>query len=300
MNINQSKDNSFPRLLTDNLWAVGNYYFNLYVLRGEQASAIVEAGVSGVVDQVIGQLRELKIHPSFVVVTHPHADHVTGLSGLQGAFPDALVVTGEGATEFLAHPKTANLMAMEDLQMSKFLAAHGHTPGRAPVPEPPSLQNVLVAKNGDKMDLGGITMSFLSAEGHSPGTIVVHVPELSAVMLSDSLGFRFPGRGIMPLFFTSYAGYMETLDRLHNLDARIGGVAHQGPLIGQEVKDAFEEARSTAIKLRDEIVEDCREPEVLVKDLFERYYKDELTMYSPDNILTCMRLVVKRAKESVR
>ncbi len=298
MNINQSKDNSFPRLLTNNLWVVGSYFFNLYVLTGEQGSAVVEVGVSGGVDRVVEQLRGLKIYPSFVVVTHPHADHVTGLPGLIEAFPRVLVVMAEGAAEFLAHPKTADLMAAEDLHMSRFLAMHGHPPGRPPIVGPVRPQNVLVAKDRDEIDLGGVTMRFLSAGGHSPGALVVHVPELSALMLSDCPGFRFPGRGIMPLFFTGYSEYMGTLDRMANLRPDIGGMAHQGPLIGQETVDAFEEARSTAVKLRDEIANDHREPEEIAKELFDRYYKDELTMYTPDNILTCMRLLVKRAKES--
>ncbi len=300
MNVNQSKDNSFPRLLTERLWVLGNYYFNLYLLRGERGSALIETGVSAVADRVIAQIEQLGISPTFLVMTHPHADHVTGLQGLMERFPDALVIAGEGAGEFLAHPKTAALIVAEDQHMSQFLAAQGFEHRRPPVQEPPTLQHSLVAKDQDEIDLGGITMGFLKIGGHSPGTIAVHVPELSALMPADSLGFRFPGRGIMPLFFTSYQEYMDALTKLQHLDPAIVGIPHQGPLKGPEVQEAFTEAVSTAQTLRDEIVADPRAPEELAENLFKRYYKDELGMYTPNNILNCMRLVIRRARESAQ
>jgi len=288
----------FPRLLADGLWVVGNYYFNLYLVKGEQSSALIEAGVSGVVDEVIRQLDSLKITPSFLVVTHPHADHVTGLAGLRERYPQALTVAGEGAAEFLAHPRAAAGLVTEDRHMSEFLASKGLTPGRPSVKEPPSLENCLVARDGDEMDLGGLTLKFLVVAGHSPGKIVVYVPELRALMLSDSLGFRYPGRGLFPLFLTNYSEYMAALDRLEGLNPNIVGPAHQGTILGPQVPHAFEEARGLAKELRKKILEDTRTVEELLRDLFDQYYKDELAMYTRENIMNCARLVIKRAVES--
>jgi 2-aminobenzoylacetyl-CoA thioesterase len=288
----------FPRMLTDRLWVLGNYYFNLYLAKGEQAGALIEAGVSAVADEVIRQLESLKVSPTFLVITHPHADHVTGLQALQERFPQMLVVAAEGAEEFLAHPKAAESLVVEDRHMGEFLAAHGHPPGRPPVEEPPSLANCLVAKDRDEMDLGGLTLQFLSVKGHSPGTIVVNVPEIRALMLSDSLGFRFPGRGVFPLFLTNYVDYMATLDLLESLDPQIVGVAHQGPLEGPEVAEAFRESRARARELREKILQNQRPPDHMIQEIFEQFYVDELTMYTKENIMNCARLVLKRGGEA--
>ena len=298
MTASDRKSNDFPRLLADNLWVVGNYYFNLYLVKGEQAAALIEVGVSAVVDEVVRQLSALKIRPSFMVVTHPHADHVTGLPGLRERFPNDLVVAGEGAAEFLAHPKTAPALFIEDRHMSDFLAAQGFTPGRPPLEELPSLENSLIAKDGDHMDLGGRTLRFLTVKGHSPGKIIVHVPEIKTLILSDSMGLRFPGRGVFPLFFTGYQDFIDTFDRLEALDPEVVGVAHQGPIVGKEaVKKAFREARAEAERLHDQIVDDPRDPEEIAKDVFDRYYRDECTLYTRENIMNCARLIVKRARE---
>ena len=250
----------FPRELAPGLWVLGNYFFNLYLVRGDQASALIEVGVSGVVDEIIRQLELLKVRPTFLVVTHPHADHVTGLAGLKEKFPQALVVAGEGAAEFLAHPKAAPAVVQEDRHMSEFLAAHGIQPGRPPVEEPPSLQDCIIAHEGDEMDLGGITLRFLVVTGHAPAKIIVHIPEIKALILSDSLGFRFPGRGVFPMFLVNYSDYMATLERLEKLNPAILGVAHQGPVMGNEVQQAFREAREKAVELRSKIINDSARP----------------------------------------
>lgn len=290
-------DEPFPRRLADGLWVLGNYYFNSYLVQGRQASALIETGVSGTVDELIRQLEALRIAPTFFVVTHPHADHVTGLDGLRERYKMALAIAGEGAGEFLLHPKVAESLVAEDRHMSAFLAAKGLVPGRPSVQEPPVLMNCLVAKDRDEMDLGGLTLKFLSVPGHSPATVAVHVPEVRCLMTSDSLGFRYPGRGVLPLFFTGYHEYMASLDILKSQNPAILGPAHQGPVTGTDVAAALEESRSEAVRLREKIREDVRDPEVLAAELFERYYRDELTMYTRENILNCLALVIKRARE---
>lgn len=288
---------SFPEMLAEGLWVLGNYYFDLYLVKGNQSSALIEAGVSAVVDEVVRQLGALAVKPDYLVVTHPHSDHVTGLAGLKEAFPEARVVAAEGAAEFLGHPKAAPALVAEDRHMTEYLASKGLTPGRPPVKEPPNLEGCLIAADGDMIDLGGLTLRFLVVRGHAPGKIVVHIPEIRALMLSDSLGFRFPGRGVLPLPLTNYDEYMATLDRLQELDPVILGVAHQGPVTGHEVGQAFEEARELAATLRGKILEDTRQLEQIAQDLFDRYYRDELLVYTPENILNCASLVVRRARE---
>ncbi|MGO9570190.1 MAG: MBL fold metallo-hydrolase [Desulfomonilaceae bacterium] len=294
----QLETDSFPRLLTDGLWVLGNYYFNLYLVKGEQASALIEVGVSAVVDDVIRQLDMLQVSPTFLVVTHPHADHITGLPGLRERFPQALVVAAEGAPQFLAHPKAGKATAPEDRHMTNFLETHGIKPGRPPLKEAPTLENCLIAKDNDEMDLGGLTLRFMNVKGHAPGKIVVWVPQIRALMPSDSLGFRFPGRGVFPLFLTGYSDYVATLDRLEALQPSIIGVAHQGPVVGEkEAEEAFREARQAATELRERILRDQRDTDDVIRDIFNTYYRDELTLYTRENIVTCAKLVVRRARE---
>lgn len=288
----------FPKMLAEGLWALGNYYFNLYLVRGRGACALIEVGVSGVTDEVIRQLESLGVRPTFLVVTHPHSDHLTGLAGLTERFPDALVVAGEGAADFLGRPKAAEALINEDRHITEFLKAHGLPPGRPPVSEPPSLADCLIARDNDEMDLGDLTVRFLTAKGHSTGAVAVHVPEIEALILSDSLGFRFPGRGVFPLFFTNFAEYTATLDRFTHLDPAILGPAHQGPIVGKdEARKALGDSVAQALTLSERILSDVGPSEELAQQIFDECYVDELTMYTPENILNCVKLLMKRARE---
>lgn len=275
---------------------MGNSFFTLYFVRGRTGSALIDTGISAMADGVIGQLDALGVRPDTLIVTHPHPDHINGLAALRERFPEARVVIGPGAAEFLAHPKTAASLVAEDRFMSDFLASRGLKPGRPPIERPPSVDGAAVVRDGETLELGGLTIRFLHVGGHAVGNILVHVPELGALMVSDSLGFRIPSIGFFPIFFTGYADYMAAIDRLEALEPRILCLAHQGPLVGEDARKAFRDARKAARSLRDEISNDPRDEDALIRNLYRRFYRDELALYTPDNIIACCRLVIRRSR----
>lgn len=287
----------FPIVLGDHFWVLGNYFFNLYTIRGAHGTAVIEAGVSGTVDTVIMQLHLLGLTPDYLIITHPHADHVTGLEGFQTEYPGIRIVAATGAETFLGHPKALNNLVSEDAHMSASLASMGLPPGRPPITEFHFPPNPIRVEQPMEIDLGGVTLHCIPVEGHSPGNLVVHAPEIGALMVSDSLGFHFPGRGILPLFFTGYGRYLKTLNELESLHPTILCPAHQGPILGENVRNAFTLARQAAYRLRSRALSPDSDPDALEEELFQNFYRDEFTMYSPENIRGVARLLVRRARE---
>jgi 2-aminobenzoylacetyl-CoA thioesterase len=292
----QPSAGSFPARLDEGLWALGNSFFTLYLVRGKTASALIDTGISAMADGVIGQMEKLGVSPDYLIVTHPHPDHINGLDALRERYPEARVVIGPGAREFLSHPKTAAALVAEDRFMSEFLKSQGYRPGRPPIGCPPSVNGAEVASDNETIDLGGLTLRILHVGGHAIGNILVHVPELQALMASDSLGFRIPSIGFFPIFFTGYADYMATIDRLEALKPRILCLAHQGPLVGEDARKAFKDARDAARSLCEEIRNDLREEDAIINELYPRFYRDELALYTSENIIGCCRLVIRRSR----
>ncbi len=288
----------FPIQLSEALWVLGTYHFNLYLVKGKHASALIEVGVSAIVDRVISQLEELKVSPAYLLVTHPHTDHISGLNGLRERFPGAVCIAGQGAQEFLDHPKALNTMLNEDKFITDALSMFGVRPGRPPIDKAPFLGNHLAIKDKQDIDLGGYHLQCMPVKGHSPGNIAVHIPALSALILSDSLGFHFPGREFLPLYFTGFADYIATLDFFKSLNPTIIGLGHQGPLTGADVNNAFKKARQAATDLSARIKQEERDDEEVADALFRKFYRDEFAIYSEENIRNCTMLLVRRAREA--
>ena len=288
---------AFPRKITDRFWVLGHYHFNLYLARGSRANALIEAGISAIAGPVIQQLESLKVEPDYLVVTHPHPDHINGLPALRERFPRARVIAGEGAPGFIEHPKTAAALVAEDAFMTHYMATVGLKSASPPIDRPPSLEGCLTVKDGDEIELGGLTLRFLAVRGHAIGSIAVFIPEIGALMPSDSFGFHLPGQGFFPIFFTGFSDYMATIDRLAALKPKILGLAHQGPLTGHEVEASIEKAREVTVRIREHLRKDNRPDDEIIRDLFKEYYRDELLLYTRENIIECCRLILKRSRQ---
>jgi len=293
--MNTSDPGTFPQKLSTRL---GNPHFNLYLVRGTHGSALIEVGVSAIVDAVINQLNALGTAPDYLVVTHPHADHLTGLSGLLNAFPKAVTIFGEGAIEFMSHPKALPGMIKEDAFIGNRLSDLGIQKGRPPIRDMVTPENRQVVKTRHEIDLGGTTLKLFPVKGHSPGGLAAELPEENALIVSDALGFHYSNLVFCPMFFTGFNDYIATLDQLAALKPDILGPGHHGPFTGKDVERAFAGAQEAAVKFVERIRTNEKDGEQLARDLFDEYYREGFSLYTETNILGCMQLLVRRALEA--
>ncbi len=296
---NWEKCHHFPRSPSGRVWILGHGAFPVYLVRGDRSSALVEAGISATGDEVCLQLDRSGAAPDFIVITHPHGDHVAGLNAIRGGFPAIRVLAGGGAAAFLSHPRIAEAIVIEDRHMSSCLAARGGPTGGSSIGKAPSLDGAAICGDGEELDLGGVTLRFVAVGGHAPGNIAVFIPEEKALLASDSLGFHYPRGGFFPVFFTGYGQYMASLDRLESLQPESLGLGHYGWMEGTEVGEAFSLARQCASVLRERLKTDPSDEETLVSGIFAEFYRDELTLYSRENIRECCRLLLRRSREEV-
>jgi 2-aminobenzoylacetyl-CoA thioesterase len=291
------KCHPFPQQLSGRIWVSGDRPFPVYLVRGDRCSALIEAGISATADEVLRGLDRLKATPDFIVITHPHADHMMGLTPLRERYPGIRVLTGEGAAAFLSHPAVAAAIVAEDRHMGAYLAARGYPAGCAPVKKAPDLGDALICRDGEELDLGGVTLRFLEVRGHSPGNLAVFVPEEKTLLASDCLGFHYSGGGFFPVFFTGYREYMATLDRLESLRPNILGLGHHWFIGTKDAAEAFVSTRRSAAGLRERLRDDSRDGETVVAGIVNEFYRDELTLYSRENITNCCRLLLRRSLE---
>ncbi len=291
-------ESKFPIKLNNHIYVLGNYYFNLYLIKGSKKTALFEVGISAIVDRVIAQLEKLDITPDYIIPSHPHSDHITGLPGLRKQYADAQVIIAQGAKEFIEHPKARKMILDEDKIMASSLAELNIKPGRPPLEALPVLDDVNAIKEESFLDLGNITLQLTKMGGHSPGNLIGTVKEIDALLCSDSIGFHFPGRHFLPLFFTNADEYLSTLQYIKNCNPSILCPAHQGPLMGAAAKQKLDKSWNTTLKTIRDIKLSAMSDKNLAIQIFEMNYKDEFTLYSRSNIQNCSALIVKRAKEA--
>lgn len=150
---------------------------NCYVVApgpGEQA-VVVDPGID-VVDQLDDVLREHRLQPVAVLLTHGHIDHTFSVTPVCGA---------RGIPAYL-HPGDDHMLA--DPMSGISPDARAMFGGRLQWTEP---DDVKPLADGDTMSLAGLEITVDHAPGHTPGSVAFRVPhhEVPQVMFSGDLLF---------------------------------------------------------------------------------------------------------------
>ena len=163
---------------------LGAYETNCYILRESAAAKdclIVDAGLQA--GQLINFLKEHKLNPLALVLTHGHIDHIAGVPALRTEFPDIKVYIHKLDAQMLAEPHT-NLSAMTGELFSI---------------EPAEFS----LKENDMIQQAGVKLSVLHTPGHTPGGICLYSEDEAIVFTDDALFADSIGRTDFPNGSTS-------------------------------------------------------------------------------------------------
>ena len=141
---------------------------NCYVLApaaGEEC-LIVDPGI-GIEDQLAEVLRQHRLRPAAVLLTHGHIDHVSSVTPVCGASGVAAYIHGDD--HYRLHDPLA-LLAPELLAMLQ------QQFGPAATWKEPS--DVVDLTGGQQLSLGGLDVDVLHAPGHTEGSVMFGVPDV--------------------------------------------------------------------------------------------------------------------------
>ena len=166
---------------------VGPLFTNCYVLEEEKnhLAAVVDPG--GNVDKICDVLKESGAELKYILLTHGHYDHTTGVPELHEAYPDAKIYI---------HQADAN------------------GAGSYLFPLAGQVDELLLYEDGDTLPLGSLTIEVLHTPGHSPGSVVLKVADV--LFCGDTLFAGSMGRTDLP--GGSYDKIMASLKRLGQLE----------------------------------------------------------------------------------
>lgn len=242
---------------------LGERLSSLYLFVGDRRAVLFDTGIDGTIpDAVIPYLQRVGIpvdHVDTVVVSHCDVDHFGGITDAHECLPGAVIV---------AHELDADAMesfdGYERDRGRSFRSDFGFDEGpddwaRSVVRTAPVTRRVA----GDvTLDLGDRVLDVLHVPGHSRGHLSIHDATNAFVAISDAiLGEATPLRDGNPAFPPTYryvGDYLNTIDRVENLNADLIGTAHYGSLGGLEATRFLARSREFVSQLKALVVETIR------------------------------------------
>ncbi len=165
---------------------------NCYVVCDDnKIGAIIDPGdYNGVLESAItySGMKELK----YIICTHCHFDHVSGVGRLKEKYPDAIVVAGREDAPALSD---AVLSAAADFDLPFYPCYADKT-----------------VENGDILPLGDLTLEIISTPGHTKGGIIIYCPQEKVAFTGDTLFKGSVGR--TDLYGGSHAQLMESVKKI--------------------------------------------------------------------------------------
>ena len=294
----------YPQRLTKNVMLLGNHYFSIYLIRGRHSHTLIESGISSTAGQIISQIRSLDMDTSRIrnlLLTHAHADHITGAPALKRMMPWLKVKTGPVTERLLAKENVRQIFLRDDLDILRRLVKLGvvDSSGAHKI----SLEGLVneTIRPGQILDFSGNPLEVLDAPGHCKGGIALWQPENKILFCSDYLGFYLPPDRFVPNFYVDYDDFLETFEYLSELKPAWICPGHCGAYTGEDAMRFIDKSRAEVKWVYDYVAKNCQSPEKIEKAkefLFYRYYVGEATMFSARNTRYCMELLIRRILSS--
>ena len=166
---------------------VGPLGTNCYILKDESTNKAAVIDPGGDPERILAALEQEGVELEYILLTHGHYDHTTGVPALHEALPDAKVYI---------HQADAN------------------GAGSTLFPLAGQIDELLLYDDGDTLTLGSLTIEVLHTPGHSKGSVVLKVADV--LFCGDTLFCGSMGRTDLP--GGSYNEIMASLKRLGNLE----------------------------------------------------------------------------------
>jgi glyoxylase-like metal-dependent hydrolase (beta-lactamase superfamily II) len=254
-----------PVEVGDRLWMLGTAAYPVFLVRGQNEGAIIEGGISALGTLLRRQFTHLGIGPDFVrqiIVTHAHPDHVMAIPLLREMFPGAAVVASATAAATLRAEKAISFFHQVDAALTAALLKDELITD-PPLSLPQADGGIAVDRvvgEGDVIAVEDTAWTVLETPGHSDCSASLHDSARRMLVISDATGYYMPESNTWwPNYFSDYAAYLHSMERLAGLNAEVLCLSHNGAISGaDDVRSYFSGALAATRQYHERIVAEAR------------------------------------------
>ncbi len=285
-----------PGKVREGLWALGTEESRVYLVEGGEGFAIVSAGMSYIVPDVLKQIEafgiERRIHK--ILILHSHFDHVGIVPFFKRRHPRIEVLASGRAWEILGMEKAIRTINTFSRDVTRRM-------GREEVYSRYDLEwrddvSGITVSEGDRLDLGGIFVSILETPGHSSCSISAYIPQWKVLFPSDGSGIPF-GETIIPSGNSNYTQFQESLEKLSALDVDCYCADHYAHVVGEEARTMVKRSIEAARRHREEVeavLRSERDIDKASQALVRSFYREHPTYFlSPEIFEGVYRQIVR-------
>ena len=225
--------------------------FTVYLIK-ESQGVVIEPGPAALAPRIQEAMKSLGMKDlAYIIPTHIHVDHAGGSGKLARLFPKAKVLVHPSGVKHVVDPSRL-------IESTKTVFGADFEAGFGPILPVPQSQ-IKAVEDGEIIKVGGRELQIIYAPGHALHHIAIFDRSVKGIFCGEALG-QPGGEGnrtllpaVAPPSFDQEI-YIETMDKLRKLGARILFYAHGG-MVGHDADKLIKQAEENTRILGDIILQ---------------------------------------------
>ena len=222
--------------LDENFFVLGNAYAYIYFIKVDRFNILIDTGTAFFGNKLKDYLKSQNIEEiDYLLLTHSHYDHIGGVPVILKNFRVKNIFAHSYLKNVLKSEKAIriinNLNKIELSVLDPFLNYEF---------EPFEITNEV--RENDFLDFGKIKILFYETPGHTKDSVSYYMLPYKIIIPGEAIGV--PNKDdsyILPQFLSSFETYIESINKIKNLDIEIVGLPHEHLIFGKEnVKNYIE------------------------------------------------------------
>lgn len=244
-----------PGQIDEGLWLLGTKESCVYLLEGSQSSALISAGMSYILPDLIRQSNDFGISVSkieHIIILHSHFDHVGIVPFLKRKWPNVKIYASARAWQVLSNPKAISIIHDYTLKVCRRVRGNADDLCLLDWQWRYDVQGEELDERS-RIDLGNRYIEILETPGHSSCSISAYVPQLNALFPSDAVAIPYCDEYVIAAG-SSFLQYQQSLDKLSGLNIEILCADHYGCVRGDEAKHYIARSREATQQMIDRLL----------------------------------------------